>query len=519
MLAPASRADDIVPAGSKLPGTRSIWKSDRLSAPAVQLDSQIRSSSTATAARGARSAAPAQSMSVPDGSGGLYVAWSDFRDGTGDIYLTRVDNTGATVTGWPLEGLAVCTAPGDQIDLTVKPDGSGGALVGWIDNRDDYLNGDAYAQRVGPSGNVMWAANGVKILSGIQAVESADFTPDGQGGFVMVWSTVGDVDLDIFALRIDATGAVATGWTAGGTLVCGQLEDQTSPTVTSDGSGGGIIAWEDGRAGNGEIHIFVQRLNASSAAQWGADGRQVDTSLLSPYAPAVCPDGAGGAIIFWGDNVSGGTIMGQRLNNAGIVLWFAGGLDVGGGGIGFSEILAIPDGASGGIAVVSTNGIGSQQLRAQRVNASGAKQWGTPAATIITQGSGYRNFGDVFSDGAGGAYFLWEDARNGADNLDIFAQHINATAAPQWGATGTPVCTAPANQTMPTGVLQLGGGLLAGWTDERSFAQEVFVQKLDAAGARSSSPTASVCTTPRRSKWIGHHRRRRRRRSRSGARR
>jgi hypothetical protein len=495
-FAPISRADDVVSAGSKLSITRSIWKSQRASA-GVSVEAQIRPSSPTVAAGGTRPGGPAQSLSVPDGAGGLYIAWSDFRDGTADIYLTRVDNTGAVVAGWPLDGLAVCTAPGDQIDFTVKPDGSGGAIIGWLDNRDDYLNGDAYAQRVGPNANIMWTANGVKVLSGIQIIESADFTPDGLGGFLLVWSTMGAVDDDIFALRIDGTGAVPTGWSATGNLVCGQPEAQTAPKVTSDGSGGGIIAWEDGRAGNGEVHIYVQRMNASGVAQWDPDGRQIDASVVSPFAPAVCPDGSGGAIVFWGDNVSGGTIMGQRLNSSGIVLWFAGGQDIGGGGTSFSEILAIPDGAAGGIAVVSTNGVGNAQLRAQRVNSSGAKQWGATAATIITQGSGYRDFGDAFSDAAGGAYFLWEDTRNGIDNADIFAQRVNATGAPQWGATGIAVCTAPANQTVPTGVLQIGGGLLAGWTDERSFDQEVFVQKLDGAGAPQFVANGiGVYTTP-----------------------
>mgnify|MGYP003694249891 CR=1 FL=1 len=308
---------------------------------------------------------------------------------------------------------------------------------------------------------------------------------------------MGAADLDIFALRIDGTGAVAAGWTSTGTLVCGQAEDQTTPAVTSDGSGGGIIAWEDARAGNGEVHIFVQRLNASGTEQWTADGRQVDASVGTPFAPALCPDGSGGVILFWGDNVAGGTIMGQRLNNAGIVLWFAGGFDIGGGASASTRSSRSPTARAGGIAVVTTNGIGNRQLRAQRVNGSGAQQWGTTAATIVSQGSGYREFGDAFSDGAGGACFLWEDTRNGADNSDIFAQRVNAAGAPQWGATGTGVCTAPANQTVPSGVLQIGGGLLAGWTDERSFDQEVFVQRLNAAGAPQFVANGiGVYTTP-----------------------
>ena len=97
---------------------------------------------------------PASRVSVPDGAGGLYVAWADVRDGSGDIFLLRVTNSGAVAPGWPAGGLPVCNAPGDQFEATLLPDGSNGVLVLWIDYRNNWQTPDGYAQRVGPTGVV-----------------------------------------------------------------------------------------------------------------------------------------------------------------------------------------------------------------------------------------------------------------------------------------------------------------------------------------------------------------------------
>src|SRR5437879_13459240 len=39
--------------------------------------------------------------SIPDGSGGTYVAWVDFRDGTSVVHLLRVTTAGGAQSGWP----------------------------------------------------------------------------------------------------------------------------------------------------------------------------------------------------------------------------------------------------------------------------------------------------------------------------------------------------------------------------------------------------------------------------------
>ena len=136
-LAPPSYAGVPTPAHRSL---RSSWNTGGMSSTIVD-----RAGASSALAAG-RSPVPARGMGVPDASGGMYYAWVDYRDGNGDIYVTRIASSGVVASGWPLDGVPVCTAPGDQGELEVKPDGSGGAIVAWLDGRDSLMNDDAYAR-------------------------------------------------------------------------------------------------------------------------------------------------------------------------------------------------------------------------------------------------------------------------------------------------------------------------------------------------------------------------------------
>jgi len=88
-----------------------------------------------------------------DGAGGAIVSWYDIRDSSSDfdIYAQRILANGTVATGWPANGVAVCTAPGGQKEPHLVPDGTGGALLAWSDYR---FYADAYAGRVNGAGVV-----------------------------------------------------------------------------------------------------------------------------------------------------------------------------------------------------------------------------------------------------------------------------------------------------------------------------------------------------------------------------
>src|SRR5437899_3091572 len=62
--------------------------------------------------------------------------------------------------------------------------------------------------------------------------------------------------------------------------------NQSSPSVTSDGFGGAIIAWQDYRSGT-IYDIYAQRINASGAVLWTTDGVPISTMANDQYSPVI----------------------------------------------------------------------------------------------------------------------------------------------------------------------------------------------------------------------------------------
>src|SRR5206468_4811242 len=85
---------------------------------------------------------------APDGSGGMFIVWQDDRTGTSDLYATRLTASGSLAPGWPANGYAVCTAPGDQKLAAIAADGVGGFYLAWEDYRVGTGESDVYVQRV-----------------------------------------------------------------------------------------------------------------------------------------------------------------------------------------------------------------------------------------------------------------------------------------------------------------------------------------------------------------------------------
>src|SRR6266436_7618173 len=107
---------------------------------------------------------------VSDGASGAFFAWEDTRDltvtGQLDIYAQHVTGGGTTAPGWPADGLAVCVFPSPKGMGGVAPDGSGGVFVTWTDLRTGTRT--IFAQHLLSDGSVApgWAANGISESPG-----------------------------------------------------------------------------------------------------------------------------------------------------------------------------------------------------------------------------------------------------------------------------------------------------------------------------------------------------------------
>jgi hypothetical protein len=67
------------------------------------------------------------------GGGDLVIAWDDDRDGTADIWLTRLTATGASQNYSENFTLPEASGPGAQSDPAIALDAAGNLHLAWID--------------------------------------------------------------------------------------------------------------------------------------------------------------------------------------------------------------------------------------------------------------------------------------------------------------------------------------------------------------------------------------------------
>jgi hypothetical protein len=165
---------------------------------------------------------PARYSSVAsDGAGGALIAWSlDTADG-GDILAQHLLADGLIASGWPENGLPLCTAPGSQVGPSIAADGVGGAFVTWQDRRSAFGAG-------------------------------------------------------VYAQHVNGAGDLAPGWTPDGLPVCATPQDHLAPRVAASPAGGAIIVWQDLRcprdAPRGQVFVSPVSSDGSLPSAPGLPG-------------------------------------------------------------------------------------------------------------------------------------------------------------------------------------------------------------------------------------------------------
>ena len=383
-----------------------------------------------------------ESMVIADGGGGAIVVWQDGRAGDDDVYAQHVLASGQLDPAWPVEGLAVCTAPGDQSALVVVGDGAGGAIVCWRDSRNGTAY-DIYAQHLLGSGTVdpAWPRDGRAVCTASGNQHGPVLVADGRGGAIVAWQDArGDVGFDIYAQHLLASGATDPAWPVNGHGFCAASGRQSGAALAADGAGGAIVAWLDLRAGRHDL--YAQHLTASGVDRaWPADGGALRTSGGEASAPAIVTDGVGGALVGWtAARGSRHVVHVRRVLASGPVdsLWSVEGRALGAGADPRTPSM-VSDGMGGAIVVWSDSRNGGRGIYAQHVLASGAVDpaWPVEGRPLCPPDGEHRDPRSI-ADGAGGVIVVWSGWLR--DARDIYAQHVNL--ADVVGKPG-PVAAAP----------------------------------------------------------------------------
>jgi hypothetical protein len=312
---------------------------------------------------------------TPDGAGGLLIAWEEgppfSGDSTNTIRAQRVSPDGRLL--WGPRGVLVREGPGSHCFPTIASDASGGALVAWEESSGSGGGQILYGQRLGVSGQLLWAQNGAQLAQDTTHTEQTYMaTGDGRGGLFVAWQAAVDSSSRVFAQRIRGNGGTA--WPADISMA-GTAGNQTTPSICADHTGGAWLAWLDSRSGT-SLDVYAQRLLGDGSTNVG-------------WPPAGAPVCVVPRSVRWNP-----TIRVARTNEA-YVAWFD----------------------------------STFSPRATRVSPQGSVTDGWPSDGLHLSDSEYGNYQlQLEIDEAGGAFVMWDEGRLPTGNLSlVLAQHLCST--------------------------------------------------------------------------------------------
>lgn len=231
---------------------------------------------------------PDVTHTVWDGNS-VFVSWEQNRSVWFDIHAQRLDASGVPQWGSTGTGRTVLYAmdtPYDETGEGSRPlpqivgDEAGGCVIAWEDGRD-YDNGtsptfhreDIYAQRLAADGTALWTTNGEPLYTMNGRQIDVRLIPDGAHGAIVAFADFLDVDFDITALRVDASGTRL--WYKWISSVWGDNGGDYEPVVAPDDAHGLLCGWRRDDGGN----------------DFYGTHRTLDGSMFTPRITVTAPNG------------------------------------------------------------------------------------------------------------------------------------------------------------------------------------------------------------------------------------
>jgi hypothetical protein len=436
------------------------------------------------------------------------------------------------ITGCP--GIAI--GPGSPPEYSVcnpnmLPDGSGGVIVAYQVNRE---NSEAtYLQRLGAGGDFLWGENGQELSAtqwgflGKSNTECISLISDGKGNVIAVYPSMGGLKvrkLDMagnsvwsnaeFMDKTSVEDFKAISDKSGGVVIARSTQDGIE-LQRIDGNGsmlwntnipGGVdrfdievdtggstfIIWKDNPSYS-EGDIFVQMVNADGTIAWPTGGLRLTDDENPGYAGGsfdhrLISDGDSGIVCIWSEGIlteDGRSIIGhrlyaQRISKEGEMLWEPDGVLI----INWERPLEEPYiiGSDPGSVLVLWEDI--HRIYGQKIDLSGNRTW-TEGGLQITHIDAIMYY-SATGDGIGGAVLAW----NYTEQKDRYvgAQRLNSDGSNLWGDDGIKISTAPpywagfsiAARILPDGT----GGFVISWASGDNIKDRTssYIQRISAEG-------------------------------------
>ena len=423
--------------------------------------------------------------------GEIIIGWSDTRDSMRDVYVQKLDANGEKL--WGENGIAVTKAFGRQEDPLLVGDGQGGAYVVWIDYRNEPdTKGDVYAQHVLSDGSLVWSLEGYPIVVKEGAQRSPNMCKDGQGGAYIIWKdfTVGQYE-HVYATHISADNDVINPGV--GVPIMTNDSNHNGISLEIAGNGEAAMAWVDDR--NGNLDIYGQRMladheNNTITTLWSSveeGGIAICDELGEQnYAKITYAQGCCGA-----EGVTAVTWQDERNGNFDIYMQF---LWLNGDpyfqnypqGLPLTDLPSsqtkprVKADNSGAYIIWYSDQNDNADIYAQKIIASQTEPiaWGENGLAICDEPQ-TQTGARLSTDKQGGAFFVWQDDRNGGDEADVYIQSVDSSNQFVFAPNGEAVSQASLIQKSPVVRVDELGNAFVIWEDGRAGSGSIYAQRYD----------------------------------------
>jgi len=255
---------------------------------------------------------------------GVVVGWTSSE---GSVAVQKLDGDGNAL--WGANGISIDPASGFFFFADVHGDTDGNAIVSWV----PYIgtSHELWAQKLAAAdGSNLWGTDPLEVFDGtggaLQFGNFPSFLPDGAGGAVFVWYTVG-ANGQVHAQHVMSDGTQA--FTQNGVLAStDDSQNHFEPDGAYDAATGDIYAlWrETDLQTQGQIGVYAQRIDASGARRWGDGGLVlVPLSTIDQTEMTALPVAGGGFVAAWSsDDFPNPTpLHAARLDADGNYVWAA----------------------------------------------------------------------------------------------------------------------------------------------------------------------------------------------------
>ena len=421
----------------------------------------------------------------PDNEGGVYIIWVDSRNPSKDLFGQRLSANGSPL--WIVNGIPIANGLGDEMQNTMLPDGEGGMIIAYTHSYAG--NDDLYAKRFNANGTMVWQ-NTLVISEAEGSQSDIRMAALNDGNFVFTWADKRSADTDIYAQKINLAGDLL--W--GSYLIVysdqnGLARPQVNPRIVKTSDNGVIIVWEDFRLDTQNPDLFAQKISASGIKQWSEQGIALCTAEFAQVGPRLASDNNGGCFVVWDDLRNGNApnvdIYAQHLSASGNALWEANG----------KAICIAPNEQSGSLIKVSNNIVFINWMDIRNGSVGIYYQALTYEGTVLLAVNGAEVFWGLSGDAPLDNYLIlkrssdvviiWQDTRFANDGYRLFFQFLNPDGSIDLEPNGHPVTVSVGgSQSTPSAVVTPDDQIAIVWEDARGDNPKVYAQLLSASGER-----------------------------------